>query len=184
MEETTLLTIENIESIVTISAILIGGIWAYFRFRKTREDHPKVQIELNLTLLGIEGDRCLLECEATLENKGLVRHSFKEFTFDLLHFSSTSEYKRGDERVNHQVVFEKEAVNRKVSWIPGDWNYSFVDPGIKQRYTYLADVPANSKYVLIHSQFKYKDQDSDFHSIQRAFSLEELRETKKETTDD
>jgi len=112
-------------------------------------------------------------------NKGLVRHWITEFTFDLLHYSDNDKYGRGDQRINYQVMFQKEQGNRKISWIPGDWYYSFVDPGIKQKYTYLADVPADSKYLLIHSQFKYKSGKDDFHTAQKAFNMEELKHKKK-----
>lgn len=175
MDENTLHIFEAIESVVTVFAIAIGGIWAYIRFSRTREDHPKIQMDLDLEFIGIEGNRIIIECQATIENKGIVRHEISEFTFDLLHFSPNDEYRRGGEKVNNQVFFQKEQENRNKSWIPGDWYYSFVDPGVKQKYTYLADVPADCKYLLIHSKFKYKDKKSDFHTCQKAFNVEELK---------
>jgi hypothetical protein len=45
-----------IEGILTSSGILIGAIWAYQKFVRTREKHPKVQFGLDIQYLGIQGD--------------------------------------------------------------------------------------------------------------------------------
>ncbi len=66
--------------------VLVGGGWALWRFVLEREGKPKIQFDLDLNILGKQGNKFLVEVIAIVENKGRVRHWLKDFRFDLHYF--------------------------------------------------------------------------------------------------
>jgi hypothetical protein len=173
-------TLAEIESIVKIIAIIIGAIWVYFKFIRTRENHPKIEFNVDVKLLGRQDGKILIEVLAELENKGLVRHLIKKFSCNVLILKSTDSVVHGDEKINNQLLFEKyNPVNlqtdnkqERINLIIKDWCESFIDSGIKQHYTYLTDIPDSTTFVSIYSQFYYKN--NDFQTAQRTFSIKQL----------
>lgn len=172
--------VEIIESVATTIGLVVGAIWVYFRFIRTRENHPKIEFNVNIKLLGRQDNKILIEIIADIENKGLVRHWINNFTCDVLTLQSNDPVVHGDERINHQLLFEKynpiksdkENIRERIVWIPKDWYKSFIDAGIKQQYTYLTEVPETTTFISIYSQFYYEDK--DFQTSQRTFSIEQL----------
>lgn len=178
---------EIIEAGVKTFGILVGAVWVYFKFIRTRENHPKIEFNVSLSLVGRQDKKILLEIAADLENKGLVRHWINDFSCDVLTLRSGAPVIHGDERINYQLLFDKHNPSNvpvtddnpkgRIIWIPKDWYESYIDPGIKQRYTYLTDVPEDTAFVSIYSQFYYKKKRKmDFQTAQRTFSIDALEE--------
>ena len=104
-----------------------------------------------------------------ITNRGAVRHWLSNFRFDLHHLRQGQQPQDGDERINGQVLFTP--VVKKRYWIPPTWVSSFIDPGVTQRYAYVTSVPSDSSYLLLYAQFNYPDQESEFHTAQKAFRV-------------
>src|SRR5664279_3397796 len=158
-----------IQSVITACALVIGGFWAAWRFIFRREGRARVEFDLGINVLGVQGDRLLIEVFATLQNKGLARHRIRDFTFDLLYLLGSAQVVDGGEAFNYQPPFEKAFVKR--NWVPVNWGNSFADAGVTQTYTYLAHIPATANYVLVLSRFRYLHPSWDFHKAQRAFRI-------------
>lgn len=174
-------TLEIIESATTIIGFVVGGFWVYFRFNRTRENHPKIEFDVDLRVIGRQDNKIIIEVVANVTNKGLVRHWINNFTCNVLILKINSPVVHGDERINHQILFEKynpqkqtddPTGKQRIVWIPKDWYESYVDPGIKQQYTYLTDIPESTSFVSIYSHFYCKN--NDFQTAQKTFSIEQL----------
>ena len=107
---------EIVRNLGTGIAILIGGGWAFWRFIIQRERHPKIEFTLDLHVLGNYDNTVLVELIAIVENKGLVRHSFKDFHFDLLYLPKGGQLESGKREANKQVLFQKEIDNKLDPW--------------------------------------------------------------------
>src|SRR5688572_30651737 len=79
----------TIESFATVLALLIGGVWTYQRFVRTRESHPKIEFSVDVTFVVKQGGKWLSEAIALVENKGLVRHDIVQFTFSIRYLLPT-----------------------------------------------------------------------------------------------
>ncbi len=158
------------KDIIASIAIIVGGGWTLWKFVIQRESHPKIEFQLDLRVLGKYDNRIIVETVATIENKGLVRHYINDFSFNLLYLKAGDKIEIGDERINEQVLFKKE-VSKKY-WIPPDWYYSFIDPKVKQEYTYVTSLPIDSEYALLYGQFHYPKSKGDFHTAQKTFKIE------------
>lgn len=165
---------ESIESIVKTIGVVIGAVWIYLKFIRTRENHPKIQFEVDLRVLGKQDSKIIIEVIATIENKGLVRHYINDLSCDILTLKKGMPVVYGDERINYQVMLEKynpTTDKGRIVWIPKDWYYSFVDAGIKQSYTYLSAIPEDTMLVSIYAHFHFKNRKDDFQTAQRAFPI-------------
>jgi hypothetical protein len=160
---------EVLHNLVTSAAVIVGGFWVLWRFVLQRERFSRIEFSLELTVLGRLGDRIVVEPTAVVTNRGPVRHWLTDFRFDLHYLPLDSIPCDGDERINYQTLFQP--LIKKRQWVPGSWISSFVDPGATQRFSYVTTVPANAAFLLLYSQFKYRDSQSEFHTSQKAFRV-------------
>src|SRR5262245_46623738 len=158
----------GIKDCITAAGVLVGGAWALWRFVLRRERHPKIQFDLDLSIVSREHDHLVVEVVAVVENKGLVRHWCRDFKFDLLYLPAGAPIVEGDE-INGQALFEP--IFKERYWIPPDWLSTFIDAGVVQRYTYLAKAPKDASILFVFAKFKYPDSESEFHTAQKAFSI-------------
>lgn len=160
---------EIVEKSVTSLAVLIGGGWALWKFVIQRESHAKIEFDLELNVLGSQDGKLIVEVVAKVTNKGLVRHWLLDFCFDLLYLPHNAAVELGDQRINEQVLFQPVIKTRY--WIPPNWLATFIDPGVCQRYTYVAAAPADAHFLLVFAKFKYPDEKSAFHTAQKVFPI-------------
>jgi hypothetical protein len=159
---------DTLSNFATALAVLVGGLWALWKFGIRREAHGKIEFDLELQVLGQQGGLLLLEIAAVVTNKGLVRHELKEFDFELLYLPKGAPIERGDADINKQVRFR--CLFDQQPWV--SWEDTFVDPNVRQRYAYLAPAPADARFLLVRSRFKYADEQSEFHKAQRAWAVD------------
>jgi endonuclease YncB( thermonuclease family) len=154
-----------IMAIATAIAFLSGGIWGIIKIKERRERHPRIEFNIALDFIGIQGNSWLAEISAFLQNKGLVRHATSEFGLKVRYIEENDPLKWGGEKVNYQVMIPKlidipekykDKGVRKRSFIPPKYvKGTYVEPGILQRYTYHVKIPRTASFVLINSRFVY-----------------------------
>jgi len=154
----------GISSIATILALIVGGIWTYRRFVRTREAFPKIEFTVDVAFVHKQAGFWVIEAIANLENKGLVRHSVTKFTFDLRYMLPSDAV---EERAPFLVVVPHKACEG--SWLPVDWNFTFIEPGLRTRYSCVARIPEQATMALIHGKFYYSDD--NWHTADKLFAV-------------
>ena len=144
----------GISSCTTALAVILGGLWACWRFVLTREAHPKVEFEVDVNFVRLQGDFWIVEAVAHIGNKGLVRHNITRFTFSIRYLTAADPVEPDDRFL---VCLPHSAA--KGSWLPDAWGDSFVEPGIHTRYSAPARIPKDAITVLIHGKFFYENKD-------------------------
>jgi hypothetical protein len=155
---------ELIESLMKSLAIVGGGLWAYRRYFRQREGLAHIEFTVATTFVGRQNDHWLVELGACVENKGQALQKIQDFTFDLRTLDTGDAVVDGPERINHQVNFPNRV--RKGSWLPADWGWTFIEPGVRTKYSYLASVPLSARFVLLHGRFGYGDAKREFHTAE------------------
>ncbi len=153
----------SIESLATVIALIVGGLWAYRRFVRQREDYPHIDFTVDLKFVAVHGDSWIVEIIACLENKGCVQHQISDFDFDLRYLEHSDELQLAD-RFGGQVLFPHKAAQG--SWLPEDWGYTFIEPGIRTHYSYIAALPAQAHIALLHGWFAYRG-DREAHTAEK-----------------
>jgi hypothetical protein len=137
-----------------------------------REAHPRVEFDLELRHLGRHGSGTHVEVAAVLANRGQVRHWINQFSLDLRILKSGDPVVAGGTEILRQTEFPHQLLDGQ-PLISRSMDATFVDPGITQRYTFVTSVPADTTLVLVSARFAYRDSQSEFHTAQRAWNLEE-----------
>ena len=165
------LTIEDIknlaaagQSIATITSLIVGGIWVYSKYIRQQERYPNIEFSADVQFVGKQQDYWLVELIATVENKGKAQHRMEEFMFDL-NALEKGEKVLTSERWGNQVDFPVSIAQG--SFLPRQYKFFFIDPGVKAKYSYLSRVPTNTSFVVLHSWFKYGDNRKYFHTAER-----------------
>lgn len=149
-----------IEAVATVLALLVGGLWTYQRFVRTRESHPKIEFSVDVSFVVKQQGHWLAEAVAFVENKGLVRHDIVKFTFSIRYLLPTDPI---EAREGFLAYVPHKGGNG--SWLPEGWGNTFIEPGLRTRYSSPIAIADNASAVLIHGKFYYPD--GDWHTADK-----------------
>lgn len=157
-----------IQSIATVASFIVGGIWVYSKYIRQQERYPNIEFSADVQFIGNQGGDWLVEVIASIENKGKTQHKMEEFSFDLNALEKDTEILTS-EKWGNQVDFPLQIT--RGSFLPASRRFFFIDPGIKAKYSYLAKVPANASFVILHAWFNYGDNRNFSHSAERTVAV-------------
>jgi len=63
---------EIVRSFATVAAILVGGVWSYMLFVRTRQRYPRAKIKHEITHRVLSDDKALLHIAVNINNSGDV----------------------------------------------------------------------------------------------------------------
>jgi hypothetical protein len=154
----------GLSSLGTLFALIIGGYWTYKHFIDFREGAPKIEFTVDVSFIHKQAGRWIVEVIALLDNKGRVAHRMEKLTFDL-------RYTLPDDPVENKDGFLVYVPHKECtgSWIPLDWKCTFIEPGVRTRYSSVASLPVKATTVLVHGKFLYPND--DFHTADKIVSV-------------
>jgi hypothetical protein len=156
---------EGIQSIVTSVALIAGGIWAFWRFVLTREGQPLIEPDLDIVFVHKQNGRWIIEIVAILENKGKARLDIKEFVFEL-RYALPKDHVEGNQVLVPDIFDLKTELNfpphseLKDAWLKDDETI-FLEPGVRQRHSVSASLPAEATIALAAIEFWYPNKESE-----------------------
>ena len=146
-------------------AVIAGGIWVFFRFRREGSHSPRVAFEIEGRFFGPQGDGYLAEFMMLVKNEGLVRHRFTAITLRVRGIRNAVPLMLwGD---TQRVEFPEKVVDDADVMYKVKYGSIFVEPGVTQRLTFVAKIPAGIRFVLARAQFNYDSNRT--HSTERVF---------------
>src|SRR5271166_5969701 len=146
--------------------VIVGAIWAYFRFFREGAHRPRIEFDIECSFMGPQQDRYVAAFTINATNRGNIEHRFPEIRLRVRGITTDAALNawNGCEPL---LEFPEEEF-KSVNIIPKKKGYYFVRPGVHQRLSFVTSVPASWKFVLAHASFIYK-------------SSNELHTTEKET---
>ena len=166
---------EILKNLMTTLAIVVGGIWAFRKYILQRENVAKIHSSLSIAFISKNNNFWVTEIAALIENKGLVKHKIfsSTFLFELRYISKDSNLinqKIDSNHETHQVLFdkpiylnEKQIIENK--WLPENWEFITIEPGIKRRISLIVSIPIEAKTIFLRSKFKLHDAKRPHDSI-------------------
>lgn len=156
----------GLESIATVVALVVGAYWTYTRFIKQRENFPFIEFTVDMNFIGKQDGSWIVELIAHLENKGKVQHCFSDLQFDLAALFQTDQLQSKGELFGGQAYFPHEIARRP--WIPA--GTYFIEPGLRNKYSYVARVPEEATFLMLHGRFTYECQPAS-HTAERTLAV-------------
>jgi hypothetical protein len=158
----------SVESLATALALLVGGYWTYNRFLRQRDDFAFIEFTVEINVIGAHGDSSIVELVANLENKGKVQHQVRDLSFELDGIKQL-EALEVNSKFGGQAYFPHSIASG--AWVPPA-TY-FIEPGLTNRYSYVARVPNDVAYLMLHGRFTYLNQKAS-HSAEATVPLNPL----------
>jgi hypothetical protein len=143
------------QHVATVIALAVGGAWTYQRFIRQREGRSRIELTVSLEVIGRHPKGWIAQIVARAENKGQVRHKMKTVEFKL----------NGELDFGHK--------HRHGSFVPEDWDGTFIDAGVTQEYRYSVDLPLEASFAWVFAKFAYEDPKSDFHTATKVVAISE-----------
>lgn len=147
------MNLEQVYTIITISAIVGAGLWTYYRFTVAREQYAKLQFNLSLNQLGKSREKHIVEFVALITNKGVARQYIRNFTFNILTFTDDLPFDISDPKIEKRLRFTE--FDKGLNWVSSQ-HPAFVDGGISQEFTYVTALDQNVQFVMIYSKFDHE----------------------------
>jgi len=167
-----------LQSFATIASFIIGGIWIYWMFIRQQQKYSNIEFLADIEFIGIQDDWWIVELIATVDNKGKAQHKMIEFKFDLNALYPQDQIDVSP-KWGGQVNFPK--LVAEGSFLPERFNYFFIDPGTKAKYSYIARIPKQVSFVILHCWFKYEGRRDYRHTAEKTVavpSIGNLKETR------
>lgn len=140
---------QGVYALVSSLAILVGGGWAYWKFVVQRERTPRAEFDISAEFIGQQDGKWIVEVSAHLANNGKVRHLMKNATLNIRYITATDPIVESSHGHFQQIGFPY-SIGRRKAW----WD-SYIDPGLKFRNSYVAQIPVKATYVLLLCRFEY-----------------------------
>jgi hypothetical protein len=157
-----------VQSGVTVASMIIGGAWVYAKFVRQQERYPNIEFSSDIQFIGTQAGFWIAELIATVENRGKAQHRMTDFRFDLNSIQANSEIST-DDRWGGQVNFPVEVATG--SFLPKQFDFFFVDPGVKAKYSYITRIPVTASFALLHCRFRYGDARGYSHTAERTIAV-------------
>ena len=156
-------TAELIPEYVQAAAIVVGGLWAYWRFFHQRGGQPATDIDVDLRFLGTQGDRIVVEVAATLENRSLVRHKYRNFRVRVRSLLPKDKIVDAPGRWLYQLEFPHSIDDRLRRSEMGESAHAertfgtvdYINPRQRFQHRYPTFVPAEATFIWVHCRFDF-----------------------------
>lgn len=160
-----------LQSFATVLSMIVGGYWVYSKYVRADERYPNVEFTADIHIIGAQQGFLLVELIAFAENKGKAQLKMEDLAFDLKALLREDPLV-ADERWRGQVNFPHSLCQG--SFLPEGSRMFYVDPGTNARYSYLARVPADAAFLLLHCRFNYLGRGKQ-HTAEKTIQVPDLR---------
>ena len=141
----------------------------------------RIQFELEAFFFGPQEGFYVAEITMLLHNKGLVRNTIKELPLSIRGIkqnATISLFKDIEHPVSiadfpiefvHTNVLKRKIEERETKNEGEKEKEWFVEPGVAQRFTYIARIPEDIRFILVRSSIKYHNNSE--HTAQKVFEI-------------
>lgn len=139
-----------------------------------RKHKDRIQFELDGKVFGPQKGTYIAEITVILHNKGLIRNVVNELHLNVRGIEDGTDielFRNGEQQGNIDALikFPVRIIDADMLQKRNEKDGFFVEPGVIQKFTYVARIPDNFRFILVRSGFKYHEKSK--HSVQKVFEL-------------
>ena len=161
--------LELLPNYIQAFAIVIGGGWAYWKFVYQRQKEPATDIDIDVRFVGTQKEKWIIEITCSLENKSLVRHTYKDFQITCRYLLPDDEVEDGSKGIQYQLNFPRTIdtrlkegpleIEKPKRYFTGvddsDKNQNYINPKQTFKHRYITWIPVNATFVWIQCKFLF-----------------------------
>jgi hypothetical protein len=142
-----------LESFVKITAIIVGSIWAYWKFVIQREHEPATDLDIDVQFVGEQDNKRIIEITVLLENKSQVRVKYEDFRVVARYLLDGDKVEDGERRIKYQLNFPRTIDQR----IGGEKRYfsnvDYMNPKQVFRHRHITYIPVDASFLWVQTKF-------------------------------
>lgn len=171
--------VELLPEYVQAGAIIVGAGWAYWKFIYQRQREPATDIDIDVRFVGVQKEKWIIEVTCILDNKSLVRHTYRDFQLIVRYLEHTDEIVDGPAKINYQLRAAKtidDRIDQAKRFFAGvdlsEANQNYINPRQQFRHRYVTWIPSDASFVWVQCKFDFS---VDTHRKQRTNSQRVFR---------
>jgi hypothetical protein len=158
--------VEVVGALLTGLSLVAAGIIYLWK----REWRARVQLSVGIESFCKVNGAFLLEPVCIIENKGLLRCQIYKLDFSVRYLLRSDQLEQGDNSLLEATRFPHRAV--KVQFVKPEWEWSYVEAGIKARYSHVIHIPEDAIAILVWAKvYHRKNVTDDFFATQGMFPI-------------
>lgn len=163
--------VEILPEYIQALAIIVGAGWAYWKFIYQRQREPATDIDIDVRFVGVQKKKWVIEVTCVLENKSLVRHTYRDFQVTVRFLESTDgitdgplgiEYqldapKTIDKRIKDKRFFAGVDISnsRKDADAQKRLTQNYINPRQQFHHRYITWIPDSASFVWVQCKFNF-----------------------------
>jgi hypothetical protein len=146
------------QAVATVAAIIVGGVWSYMLFVRTRQRYPRAKIDHYITHRIMSGSNVLVHVGVTISNKGDVLLSLisaqtriqQVLPVNAEIMDSISEGRDPVPKGEREIEWPLIGSSRKSTWEPGKRE---IEPGESETIYYDFIIESGIQAIEVYSYF-------------------------------
>ena len=138
-----------VQSLFTVLAIVIGGIWTYLLFVRTRQRYPRLKITHQISHWAVNHEKAVLSLSVVISNIGNVLISIEPGTIEIS--QPPAEDELSNIPVGRHVVIWPEIIRFKTSDL--EQLVYELEPDEDQQFFYHIIIDAQATMILVKTLF-------------------------------
>ena len=163
--------LELLPSYIQALAIMIAGGWAYWRFIYQRANEPATDIDIDLTFVGIQDGKWVIEVTSFLKNQSLVRLEYHDFQVSIRYLLPEDKVEDGNDRIFYQLNCPRSIDERMKGAKRLFGNVEYINPRQEFKHRYVTHIPINATFVWVQCKFWFKLRKAQKVNSQRIFRV-------------
>jgi hypothetical protein len=155
-------TVIEFGTLLTTVAAVVAAFWAFRKWRARDELFPRVEFNVAVNFIGAKDGSVVCELVAVLENKGVTPIRIRHLRFLLRGLERQDKLEHGGPEIRGQLNFTRRLIEG--DFVPDHWDYTFVYPGARTRYSYAATIPIQTQFVRMQGDFEYVSPNETHHA--------------------
>ena len=149
--------------------IVVGAIWAFYRFRIELPWKPRIEFDIDTTFLGSQENGYVASIDFRAANKGTVNHTITKMEIRIRGIKNGAVFTKMGKNQYEKVEFPEKIVSVD-NLIPTKYRYYFVRPNINQTFHYYTVIPNDIRFIIVWAAFKYEGS-KELHTAEKIFEV-------------
>lgn len=136
---------------------------------------PCIEFTIDCNFFGPHDGWYIAEIIISAKNVSVVRHEFREINLRIrgIKMGEALDLWEGH---GDRLEFKHKVLETDI--VPDNWNFIFVEPGVRQEISFVTRIEENYRYIVARAEFRYDSFNP--HSIERMFEVD--RQTTAESS--
>jgi hypothetical protein len=154
--------VDIIPEYIKTLALVVGAGWAYWKFIYQRQREPATDIDIDVKFVGVQKEKWVIEITCVLENKSLVRHTYRDFQVTVRYLERTDEITDGPSEIYYQLdapTTIDHRINKAKRFFAGvdlsNGNQNYMNPKQQFRHRYVTWIPSSASFVWVQCKFDF-----------------------------